>query len=42
MSENFMTQEQLNPFGKDNDIDFIEQDEASYYAMADSINEGTV
>jgi len=29
--------EQLNPFGENSDIDFIEQDEASYYAMADSM-----
>ena len=31
--------EQLNPFGNNSDIDFIEQDEASYYAMDDAMKE---
>ena len=31
--------QQLNPFGDKSDIDFIEQDEASYFAMADDIEE---
>ena len=30
---------QLSPFGKESDIDFIEQDEADYYAMAGDIKE---
>jgi len=29
--------EQLNPFGANSDIDYVVEDEASYYAMADSM-----
>lgn len=28
---------QCSPFGKESEIDFIVEDEASYYAMADDI-----
>ena len=31
--------EQVTPFGKKSDIDFIEQDDTSYYAMADDMKE---
>jgi len=30
--------EQVDPFSSNSDIDFIEQDEDSYYAMSDDIN----
>jgi len=32
--------EQLNPFGANSDIDYVVEDEASYYAMADDIDSG--
>lgn len=34
-----LTQEQVSPFGKESDIDFIEQDETDYYAMKNAIDD---
>lgn len=33
-----LAQEQTSPFGKESDIDFIEQDETDYYEMKNAID----
>jgi len=35
-----LAKKQCSPFGKESDIDFIDQDEKDYFAMADDIKEG--